>query len=115
MLNSLFKLADAIPVAVPTFTDRFGSLSAIFGFIINTIIYVGWALVFVMLAFGFAQYVMSKGDEKAVNAAQQWVTYAIVGGVGLFFVGVLKVIIPQLVGGSLELTGVTDFGGTGTN
>ena len=61
---------------------------------------VGWALVFVMLAMGFVQYILSRGEKTAVENAQKWLTYAVIGGVGLFFVYVLKSIIPGLLGAS---------------
>jgi hypothetical protein len=76
------------------------SLGNIFALILNIIMGVGWALVFVMLALGFVQYIMSRGEKTAVENAQKWLTYAVIGGVGLFFVYVLKTIIPQLLGGS---------------
>lgn len=88
-------------------TGRFGSLAAIFGFITNLIIGVGWSLVFIMVALGFVQYVMSKGEKVAVQGAQQWLTYAIIGGVGLFFVMVIKNLILQILGASP----VTSVGG----
>ena len=95
----------------PLSGGEFENVGDIFGFVINLIIFVGWALVFVMLALGFTQYVMSKGDENAVKSAQQWVTYAIIGGVGLFFIGVIRTIVPNLIGAddSLNVTGITDF------
>jgi len=74
------------------------TLPEIFGLVINIILGVGWALVFVMLALGFVQYVMSRGEKTAVESAQKWLTYAVIGGVGLFFVIVLRSIIPALVG-----------------
>lgn len=77
-----------------------GSLGDIFGLLLNIIMGVGWALVFIMLAMGFIQYVLSRGEKTAVDNAQKWLTYAVIGGVGLFFVYVLKSIIPALLGGN---------------
>lgn len=74
------------------------NLGTMFSIVINIILGVGWALVFVMLAMGFVQYVMSRGEKQAVEQAQKWLTYAVIGGVGLFFVIVLKSIIPALMG-----------------
>lgn len=74
------------------------SLPEIFSMVINLIIGIGWALVFVMLALGFIQYVTSKGEVKATDAARQWLTFAVVGGVGLFFISILRTIIPNLLG-----------------
>ncbi|MFC1756181.1 hypothetical protein ACFLZK_02195 [Patescibacteria group bacterium] len=79
---------------------NFANLGEVFGFVINLIIGVGWALVFVMLALGFVQYVMSKGEKTAVESAQKWLTYAVIGGVGLFFITFVKNLIPQLLGGN---------------
>ena len=95
----------------PLSGSDFNNLGDIFGFVISLIIFIGWALVFVMLALGFTQYVMSKGDDTAVKSAQQWVTYAVIGGVGLFFIGIIRTLIPTLIGAdeSLNVTGITDF------
>lgn len=76
---------------------RFDSLGDVFGFVINLVIGVGWALVFVMLALGFVQYVMSKGEKEAVESAQKWLTYAVIGGVGLFFLTFIRTLIPNLL------------------
>ena len=102
-----------VQTVVPTFgLDRFQTLKDIFGFVVNLIIGVGWSLVFIMVALGFVKYVMSKGEKTAVQTAQQLLTYAIIGGVGLFFVMVLKNIIigvlsptfdPNAVGGNITL------------
>jgi vacuolar-type H+-ATPase subunit I/STV1 len=76
------------------------SLGQMFAMILNIVLGIGWALVFVMLAMGFIQYVVSRGEKQAVEQAQKWLTYAVIGGVGLFLVVVLKSIIPALLGGS---------------
>lgn len=89
---------------------RYNSLGNIFGFIINVIIGVGWALVFIMLALGFIQYVMSQGESKAADKARMWLTYAVIGGVGLFFLTAIRTIIPGLLGGNaINVNGVTNF------
>jgi hypothetical protein len=74
------------------------NLGQVFAMLINIIIGVGWGLVFIMLAMGFVQYVLSKGEKTAVENAQKWITYSVIGGVGLFFIMVLKTIIPKLFG-----------------
>ena len=91
---------------------RFTTLSAVFGFVINVIVGVGWALVFIMLALGFIQYVTSQGETKAADKARMWLTYAVIGGVGLFFLTALRVIIPGLLGsttGGINVENVTNF------
>ena len=88
------------PAAATTVTSpvNITSLGQVFALILNIIMGIGWALVFVMLAMGFVQYILSRGEKTAVENAQKWLTYAVIGGVGLFFVYVLKTIIPALMG-----------------
>jgi len=90
--------ATAVSTTVTDPLPGITNLGSIFALIINLILGVGWALVFVMLAMGFVQYVVSQGDKTKVDSAQKWLTYAVVGGVGLFFVTVLRNIIPSLIG-----------------
>lgn len=86
-------------------SSKFSSLGEIFNFFLNAIIGIGWALVIVMLALGFVKYVLSQGEKTAVEGAQKWLTYAVIGGVGLFLVSVVKTLIPQLIGGGAENIG----------
>ncbi len=99
IIQKVFAQAVNTDVVEPL-GGNFSSLGDVFGFVINLIIGVGWAMVFVMLALGFVQYVMSKGEKTAVESAQKWLTYAVIGGVGLFFITFVKNLIPQLLGGS---------------
>ena len=78
------------------------NLGQVFYMIINLIMGIGWALVFVMLALGFVQYIMSKGEKTAVENAQKWLTYAVIGGVGLFFVYVIRNLAPRILGSGLN-------------
>ena len=110
MISLLEKVYAATQGAAPTTLTTaigIGSLGELFSIIINIILGVGWALVFVMLALGFVQYVMSRGEKQAVEQAQKWLTYAVMGGVGLFFVVVLKNVIPALLSGSSSGPGGT--------
>jgi hypothetical protein len=75
------------------------TLSQVFGMIANLVIGVGWSLVVIMVAMGFIQYIVSQGEKTAVEKAQRWLTYAVIGGVGLFFVSVLKTIMQNVFGG----------------
>jgi hypothetical protein len=90
---------------------RFQTLAHIFGWALNIIIGVGWALVFIMLALGFVKYIVSRGETKATDSARQWVTYTILGGVGLFFITAIRYIIPGLLGADPDLgpASITDF------
>ena len=79
---------------------RIASLTDLLAFVLNLVLGVGFALVLIMLALGFIQYIMSQGDKAGVEKAQKWVTYAVVGGVGLFLVFVLRAVITQFTGGN---------------
>ena len=99
LVEKVYAATQTSPgVSVVNPLPNVGSLGDIFGLILNIIMGVGWALVFIMLAMGFVQYVLSRGEKTAVENAQKWLTYAVIGGVGLFFVYVLKSIIPNLLG-----------------
>lgn len=64
----------------------------------NVIIYVGWGLVLIFLALGFIQFVTAGGDKVATEKAQKWVTYSIIGGVGLLLVYAIRNIISSFTG-----------------
>jgi len=101
LIKKVFATEGEIPETLDTTVgDRFQDLGSIFNFIINAIVGIGWGLVVVMLALGFLKYVMSQGEKTAVEGAQKWLTYAVIGGVGLFLISALKTIIPTLMGGS---------------
>lgn len=84
-------------------TDPLGGaipdLRSLFGFVLNVVLGVGFSLVLIMLALGFVQYIMSQGEKAGVEKAQKWVTYAVVGGIGLFLVFALRTIIMQVMPG----------------
>lgn len=88
---------------------RFDTIGHVFGFVINLLIGVGWSLVFVMLALGFIQYILSKGEKSAVDRAQKWLTYSILGGVGLYFIPFVKTLIPRLLGADSLLVNNNEF------
>jgi len=50
-------------------------------------------LVLVFLVLGFIRFITSQGDKVATEQAQKWVTYAIIGGVGLFLVYAIKALL----------------------
>jgi hypothetical protein len=81
-------------------------LGDVFALVINIILGIGWALVFVMLALGIVQYIMSKGEPKATDAARNWLTAAAIGGVGLFFLTTISSILFRLVGISNSSNGL---------
>lgn len=106
LLQRVFAQAD-VTVTDPL-AGRISTLAELFAFILNIVLGAGFALVLIMLAMGFIQYIMSQGDKAGVDKAQKWVTYAVVGGIGLFLVFVLRTVIMQVTGGS-EITGGTDI------
>lgn len=112
MTISLLRTVYAAPgvgTSIAPTVGTFSTLSDIFGWILNIILGVGWALCFIMIAIGFIQYILSKGEAKATQAAQQWITYAGVGGVGLLFLTVVKTIIGGLTGNNISQNTITNF------
>ncbi|HLC93491.1 MAG TPA: hypothetical protein VJG85_00575, partial [Patescibacteria group bacterium] len=94
--------------------SRYRTLSDIFGFAVNVLIGIGWALVFIFLALGFIKYITSRGETKSTDQARQWLTYAALGGVGLFFLTAIRFIITNLLGSSSNLgpSEITNFLGS---
>ncbi len=103
MIKSL--LVQSVFAADPDFNTKItgnlfddASLGGLFTIVTNIIIYVGLGLVLVFLALGFIKFITSQGDKVATEQAQKWVTYAILGGVGLLAVFAIKELILNLVG-----------------
>ena len=69
------------------------TLANTFVAITNILIFIGVGLVLVFLVLGFIRFITSQGDKVATEQAQKWVTYAIIGGVGLFLVYALNSVI----------------------
>ena len=69
------------------------TLANTFVAITNILIFIGVGLLLVFLVLGFIRFITSQGDKVATEQAQKWVTYAIIGGVGLFLVYALKSVI----------------------
>ena len=97
-MNFLVQNVYAVEQVVTNPLTGFNDIGDIAGWAINVILGIGWALTFVMLAAGFIKYILSKGETKATDAARQWLSYAALGGVGLFFITVFKSIIINLLG-----------------
>ena len=92
-----------------TFTDPLGNkvqqLPDIFAMILNLILAVGTSLVLIMLALGFIQYILSQGDKQKIDNAQHWLTYAVIGGVGLFFVWAIRTVLEGSIGANTTVFG----------
>ncbi|HRY56988.1 MAG TPA: hypothetical protein P5014_02370 [Patescibacteria group bacterium] len=73
-------------------------LDKVFEISANIVIWVGLGLVLVFLALGFIKFITSQGDKVATEQAQKWVTYSIIGGVGLLAVFAIRGIIMQIAG-----------------
>ncbi|EKE00042.1 MAG: hypothetical protein ACD_22C00100G0006 [uncultured bacterium] len=85
------------------------SVGSMAGFAINIILGAGWALTFIMLAAGFIKFITSKGETKATDSAKQWLTAAAAGGVGMFFLTVIKSIVMNLLGADTTPGGGDEF------
>jgi hypothetical protein len=97
------KFAYLIAASVP-FDSEINPLSTItsmyslFTFITNAIIIVGLFVVVVFLALGFISFITSQGDKVKTEQAQKWVTYAVLGGIGLLAVYAIRTVILNFVG-----------------
>lgn len=80
------------------------TLAQVMAWALNLVLAVGFSLTLIMLAMGFVQYIMSQGDKAGVEKAQKWVTYAVIGGLGLFMIFALKNALFSLVPGSQNVT-----------
>jgi hypothetical protein len=72
---------------------------------VNLLIMIGLGLVLVFLALGFIKFITSQGDKVATEQAQKWITYAVIGGIGLFAVFAIKQLILTLIGANDPLNG----------
>ena len=103
--NLLIQKVSAIDYSDPTLFNatifKDASLSGIFTIVTNIIIYLGLGMVLVFLALGFIKFITSQGDKVATEQAQKWVTYAIIGGVGLLAVFAIRAVIVKLVGANI--------------
>lgn len=69
-----------------------------FTFILNLLLGAGFSLTLIMLAMGFIQYILAQGDKVGVEKAQKWVTYAVIGGLGLFLIFAIRSALQSLIG-----------------
>ena len=83
---------DPDPFTSPILGDN-PTLAGTFVAITNILIFIGIGLVLVFLMLGFIRFITSQGDKVATEQAQKWVTYAIIGGVGLFLVYAVKSVL----------------------
>jgi len=94
------KLAIVPPVTESNPLAIISDLPSLIYFITNLVIYVGIGVVLIMLAAGFISFVTSGGDKIKTEQAQRWVTYAVLGGIGLFSVYAIRAVILNTLGTS---------------
>lgn len=105
--NFLIQKVYAVDFNTPITANIFegATLDGIFTIVTNIIIYVGLGLVLVFLALGFIKFITSQGDKVATEQAQKWVTYAIIGGIGLLAVFAIRTLVINLVGANIPDAG----------
>jgi len=90
--------ASEIPTTEINPLSGITNLQTLFTWVTNVVIIVGIGIVIIFLALGFISFVTSQGDKIKTEQAQKWVTYAVLGGIGLFAVYAIKAVIFNLVG-----------------
>ena len=91
-----------IDVSTATGAGADWTLGTFFTFVLNLVLAVGFSLTLIMLAMGFIQYIMAQGDKLGVEKAQKWVTYSVLGGLGLFLVFAIRSAIQKATGGTMN-------------
>lgn len=89
-------------VSGPAGSDAW-TMQALFGYVLNLVLAAGFSLTLIMLAMGFVQYIMAQGDKLGVEKAQKWVTYSVIGGLGLFLVFAIRSAVMRTIGGQTGL------------
>lgn len=79
-----------------------GTFGELVNWVLNLFMIIGVGVVLIMLALGFVKYVTSQGEKDAVESAKNTLTYAVIGGVGLLLIFVLRNIILDLLGVNKE-------------
>lgn len=98
MIELSNKLALTIPTTSSDTLSAISDLPSLIYFITNLVIYLGIGVVLIMLAAGFISFVTSGGDKIKTEQAQRWVTYAVLGGIGLFAVYAIRTVILNTLG-----------------
>jgi hypothetical protein len=69
-----------------------------FNMAINLVMGFGVGISVIFLILGGIQYIMSKGDAKAAEAARQWLTNAVIGMIIVVAVFALRTMVFSLIG-----------------
>jgi hypothetical protein len=105
LVSTVYAASDTEPAGSWTSPNLFKSnifgtsptVADVFVGITNIMIFIGIGLVLVFLVLGFIRFITSQGDKVATEQAQKWITYAIIGGVGLFLVYAVKAMLLNLL------------------
>jgi len=98
MFYLLSKASAQISTELPSAPLQIESIGDIVGFALNVITGIGWSLAFIYFALGFIKYITSKGEKNATQEAQQMITYAVIGGIGLLLLGAFMQILKGILG-----------------
>ncbi|MBW6441736.1 hypothetical protein K0B04_02390 [Patescibacteria group bacterium] len=96
LVKKVYATISDLPITGTVFGS--GDLGKIVTVITNILIVVGFSLVVIFLAIGFIKFITSQGDKAQTESAQKTITYAVLGGVGLFIIFVIRSIIVTWLG-----------------
>ena len=108
MMNNLINTVSAQPSTSLSNPLGITNIAELVGSALNIVIGVGWAIAFVYLAWGFITYITSKGEKDKTSQAQQTITYAVIGGIGLLLLGSVRNILTSILGDE-SLSGVDQY------
>lgn len=111
---SLVRSVYAAQNQVPNFSVQpdlgFSNIQEAVNMVINLILAIGIALTIIFIIWGGIQYVTSKGDQKATEAARQTLTNAVIGFIIVIGVFVLRTILLGALGAeNTEVANVINF------
>ena len=89
----------------------YANISDVLGVVLNVMLGVGWALVFVAACLGIIKFITSHGDPKETAGAKSTLTYIAIGAGILMLVTTWRIIAFGLVNlqGNYGINGVTNF------
>ena len=93
-------LAQAVVTTVSNPLPNFGAgttLANIFALIINVVIGIGIALTVIFLILGGIQYITSRGDAKAADAARASLTNAVIGFIVVLAAVTIRFVVQNIL------------------
>ena len=100
MLQRVYAMVNTN--AEDPFSNRFNTLKAVFSVAMNVVIAVAVSLAVIFLGLGGIQYITSKGDAKAADAARGSITNAVIGMVIALGALAVKAIVFGILGANVE-------------